>query len=185
MPLVASSGMQISPLRRADIPELSQFLISGFGVPATSSIFSHKVLSWKYFDEPIDPSGNSVCSLIARSAGKIIGHIGICRRQFIVVGDGATPVSTMHAIDWLGSATHPGSGAFLMLQALATSETQCAVGGAAQAQALFPRLGFEQKPSSPSFARCLHHSIACVSRVKDYFTNGQEQPRTLSRWSRT
>ena len=40
MPLLtAISGMQISPLRRADIPELSQFLISGFGVPATSSFF--------------------------------------------------------------------------------------------------------------------------------------------------
>jgi len=147
--------MQINPLRRADIPELSQFLISGFGVPATSPFFLHQVLSWKYLDGPIDPSGDSVCSLIARSAGRIIGHIGICRRQFIVLGDGATPVSTMHAIDWLGSAAHPGSGAFLMLQAFATSKTQYAVGGAKQAQALFPRLGFEQKPKLAIFRKVL------------------------------
>ena len=30
-----------------------------------------------------------VCSLIARSAGRIIGHIGMCPRQFIVSGDGS------------------------------------------------------------------------------------------------
>jgi hypothetical protein len=141
------SGTQITPLRQADIPELRQFLISGFGVPATSPFFSHEVLSWKYFDGPSGPSGDSARSLIARSAGRIVGHIGICHRQLIVSGDGATPVSTMHAIDWLGSASHAGSGALLILQAFATSKTQYAVGATAQAQAVFPRLGFEQKPN--------------------------------------
>src|ERR1700735_5043770 len=103
-----TSGTQIGPLRRADIPELSQFLISGFGVPTTSSLFSHEVLSWKYFDGPGGPAEDSVCSLVARSAGRIVGHIGICPRQLIVSGDEATPVSTMHAIDWLGSRAHAG-----------------------------------------------------------------------------
>ena len=149
------SGRQFTPLRRADIPELRQFLISGFGVPATSSFFSHEVLSWKYFDGPSGPSGDSVCSLIARSAGRIIGHIGIYPRQFIVSGDGATPVSTIHAIDWLGSAAHPGSGALLMLQAFAISKTQYAVGGSAQSQAIFPSLGFEQKPKLAIFRKVL------------------------------
>jgi hypothetical protein len=150
-----TSGTKITPLRRVDIPELSQFLISGFGVPAASSCFSHEVLSWKYFDGPAGPSGDSVCSLIARSAGRIIGHIGICPRQFIVSGDRATPVSTMHAIDWLGSAAHSAVGAFLMLQAFATSKTQYAIGGSAQAQAVFPRLGFEQKPKLAIFRKVL------------------------------
>src|SRR5262245_48298162 len=135
-----TSKAQITPLRRADIPELSQFLISGFGVPATSSLFSHEVLAWKYFDGPGNHSGDSVCRLIARSAGRIIGHIGICPRQFAVSGDGAAPVSTMHAIDWLGSAAHPGSGVCLMLRAFATSKTQYAISGTAQSEALFPRL---------------------------------------------
>ena len=147
--------MQIAPLRRADIPELSQFLISGFGVPATSSLFSHEVLSWKYFDGPSGPSGDSVTSLIARSAGRIIGHIGMCPRLFIVSGDGATPVSAIHAIDWLGSDAHPGSGALLMLQAFATSKIQYAVSGTAQAKDLFPRLGFEQKPNLATFCKVL------------------------------
>ena len=150
-----TSGTQITPLRRADIPELSQFLMSGLGVPATAYLFSHEVLLWKYFDGPSGPSEDSVCSLIARSAGTIIGHIGICFRQFIVPGDAATPVSTMHAIDWLGSAAHPGSGAFLMMQAFGTSKTQYAVGGSADAQAVFPKLGFERKPSLAIYRKVL------------------------------
>jgi hypothetical protein len=150
-----TSRTQIPRLRRADIPELSQFLINGFGVPATSSCFSQEVLSWKYFDGPGGPSEDSVCSLVARSAGRIIGHIGICPRQFIVTGGGAAPVSAMHAIDWLGSAAHPGLGAFLMLQAFATSKTQYAIGANPQAEAVFPRLGFEQKPKLAIFRKVL------------------------------
>ena len=147
--------MQITALRRADIPELSQFLIGGFGVPATASFFSPEVLAWKYFDGPNGSSDESTCSLIARSAGAIIGHIGMCPRQFIITGDGAAPVSTMHAIDWLSSPAHPGAGAFLMRQAFATCKTQNAVGATAQAEALFPRLGFEQKPKLVIFRKVL------------------------------
>ncbi|HMF12759.1 MAG TPA: hypothetical protein VKE94_10650 [Gemmataceae bacterium] len=150
-----TSGMHITPLRRAEIPELSQFLISSRGVPATSFRFSHDVLSWKYFDGPSGPAGDSVCSLIARSAGRIVGHIGMCPRQFFVSGDGATPVSAMHAIDWHCSAAHPGSGTFLMLRAFATSKTQYAIGSSAQAQAVFPSLGFEQKPKLAIFRKVL------------------------------
>ena len=150
-----TSGTQITPLRRADIPELSRFLINGGGDRAACSHFSHEVLSWKYFDGPSSPSGDSVRSLIARSAGRIIGHIGMCPRQFFVSGDGATPVSAMHAIDWRGSAAHPGLGALLMLQAFATSKTQYAVDGTAQAQAVFPRLGFEQKAKLAIFRKVL------------------------------
>jgi hypothetical protein len=136
-------------------PETTEFLINGFGVPATSSFFSHEVLSWKFFDGPSGPSDDAVCSLIARSAGRIIGHVGMCPRQFIVSGDGRAPVSTMHAIDWLGSAAHPGAGAMLMLQALATSRTQYAVGASAQAETVLPRLGFEQKPKLTAFRKIL------------------------------
>lgn len=140
-----ASGKQITPLRRSVLPELSQFLTSGFGVAADSVFFSPEALSWKYFDGPSGPSADPVRSLVARSGGRIVGHIGISFRQLIVSGDGAAPVPTMHAIDWLGSAAHPGLGAVLMLEALATSKTQFAVGGTSQAEALFPRLGFEQK----------------------------------------
>lgn len=150
-----TSGRQITPLRREDIPELSQFLIQGFGVPATDPCFAHDVLLWKYFDGPDGPVPESDCSLVSRSAGKIIGHIGICRRQFIVTGDATPAVSTMHAIDWLGSQTHPGSGALLMMQAMATCKSQYAVGGSAQAQSVFPRLGFESKPSLHVFRKVL------------------------------
>jgi hypothetical protein len=146
------SGTQITPLRRADIPELSRFLGSD---PAAAYLFSHDVLLWKYFDGPGSPSDDSVSSLIARSAGRIIGRIGMCPRQFIVTGAGKAPVSTMHAIDWRGSDEHPGLGALLMLRAIATSRTQYAIGGTVEAQAVFPRLGFEQNPKLAIFRKVL------------------------------
>jgi hypothetical protein len=149
------AGIKITPLRRADIPELRQFLITGFGASETTECFSHDVLTWKYFDGPGGPTENSVCSLTARSDGKIVGHIGICPRQFVVTGGNATPVSTMHAIDWMGSPDHSGSGAFLMLQAIATCKIQYAVGGSANAQAVFPRLGFEPKRTVVAFRKVL------------------------------
>lgn len=149
------SGTQITPLRRTDIAALSQFLTSGFGVPANCSLLSPEILAWKYFDGARDPAENSACSLVARSAGRIVGHIGLCHRRLVVSGDAAPPVSTMHAIDWLGSAAHPGSGVFLMVQAFATSKTQYAIGGTAQSQALFPRLGFEQKTKVAIFRKIL------------------------------
>jgi hypothetical protein len=147
--------MQITPLRRADIPELSQFLLSDRSDGAPAPHFSHEVLSWKYLDGPSGPSEDSVRSLVVRAAGKIIGHIGMCHRQLFVSGHGTTHVSTLHAIDWHSSAAHPGSGALLMLRAFATSQTQYALGGSAQAQALFPRLGFEQKPGVAVFRKVL------------------------------
>jgi hypothetical protein len=61
----------------------------------------------------------------------------------------------MHAIDWHCSPAHPGSGAFLMLRACATSKTQYAVDGSVQSQAIFPRLGFEQKPKVAIFRKVL------------------------------
>ncbi|QJW95163.1 hypothetical protein [Frigoriglobus tundricola] len=150
--------MQITPLRRADVPELSQFLTKGISVSATSPLFSPEVLSWKYFDGPGGPAGDSGSSLVARSGGRIIGHIGMCFRQLIVPGDGAAAVPTMHAMDWLSSPTHPGSGVLLMLRACATSPTQFAVGGTPEARAIFPSLGFEQKPGVASFVKRLKPS---------------------------
>jgi hypothetical protein len=150
-----TTGTHIAPLRRADIPELRQFLINTGGERPTFAHFAHDVISWKYFDGPRGPSQTSVSSLIARSADKIIGHIGMCPRQFVVWGNPATPVSTMHAIDWHCSAAHPGSGAFLMLQACATSKTQYGIGGSVTSRALFPRLGFEQKPQLGVFRKVL------------------------------
>jgi hypothetical protein len=79
----------------------------------------------------------------------------MCPRQFIVSGDARAPVSTMHAIDWLGSAAHPGTGSMLMLRALATSQTQYSVGASTQAEAIFPRLGFERKSRLITFHKVL------------------------------
>jgi predicted N-acetyltransferase YhbS len=169
--LTIRSGFQIAPLRRADIPELSQFLFRGFRVPATSSFFSHEALSWKYFDGTSDSSADSTCSLIARSAGKIIGHVGMCPRQFIVSGEEGPSVSTMHAIDWLGSAAHPGAGVLLMLRAFKTSKTQYAAGASRKAQSLFPKLGFEKKSTVAIFRKVLAPTHRLRALGQDFFRN--------------
>lgn len=150
-----TSGTQITRLQRADVPELSRFLTGGFHVPADSFFFSREVLLWKYFDGPGGPSEDSACSLVARANGKIIGHIGICPRQFIVLGDGATPVSTMKAIDLLSPPEHSGLGVFLLLRAFATSKTQYAIGGTVEVQTVLPKLGFEPKPKLTIFNKVL------------------------------
>jgi hypothetical protein len=80
-----TSGARITPLRRADIPELSQFLIGGSGVPATSALFSHEVV----------------------------------------------------------------------LRKSATSRTGYAIGGTEKAQAVLPKLGFEQKRQLAIFRKVL------------------------------
>ena len=150
-----TSGTQITPLRRADIPELSQFLISGHGVPATYPLFSHEVLSWKYFDRPSDPSGDSICSLVrARRAGssdtlEYVSASSSCRETERRQYRQCTP-----STGW-ARLRIPAREVFLMLQAFATSKTQYAVGGSAQSQALFPRLGFEQKPKLATFRKVL------------------------------
>jgi hypothetical protein len=136
------SGTRITSLRRVDVPELSEYLIDN---PATAYRFSHEALLWKYFDGPGGPTEDSACSLIGRAAGKIVGHVGICPRQFIVSGDGTTPVSTMKPIDWRASAEYPGLGVFLMLRAFATCTTQYGLGGSAQTEAIMPQLGLERK----------------------------------------
>ena len=52
-----ASRSRITPLRRADIPELSQFLISGFRVPATFFFFlSRGALMEVFLDGPSGPS---------------------------------------------------------------------------------------------------------------------------------
>jgi hypothetical protein len=75
----------MSPLRRSDIPESSQFLIGGSGVPATSALLSHEVVLRKF----------------------------------------------------------------------ATSKTEYAIGGTEKAQAVLPKLGFEQKPQLAIFRNVL------------------------------
>jgi hypothetical protein len=150
-----TSGMHFAPLQRADIPELSQFLTNGFGLPGCA-LWTREVLTWKYFDGPGGPSEGTTRSLVARSAGKIVGHVGMCQRQLIVLGDGAPPVSTMHAVDWMGSPAHPTTGALLMLQAFARSKTQFALPPhSPEVLAFLKRLGFEQKTTLLAFRKVL------------------------------
>ncbi len=115
----------ISRTSEQELPELRRFLVQGFGGDASAVCFDERVLHWKYFL----PIGNdsSSRSLIVRHEGKIVGHIGMCPREFYVPGKGR--VSTVHFIDWLASREHPLVGVTLMMRGCEMAQTQYGVGG--------------------------------------------------------
>ena len=66
-----------------------------------------------------------------------------------------------------------------MLRAFTTCKTQYAIDGTAQAQAVFPRLGFEQKPRIAIFHKVLApFQSLCARRGRGASANGWEQPGT-------
>ena len=82
-----------------------------------------------------------------------------------------------HRLAGLGCASRLGS----LFDAASLCDQQDTVRHRRKAQRRKPSFqgwASSRSPSSPSFARCSHHSIACVQRVRDYSANGQEQLRT-------
>jgi hypothetical protein len=134
-----------------ELPELRQFLVEGFGGDESAVCFDEGVLRWKYFL----PIGNdsSSRSLIVRHEGKILGHIGMCPREFYVPGKGR--ISTVHFIDWLASREHPLVGVTVMMRGCEMAQTQYGVGGSAQGRAMLGQLGYEQVGSVGDYVRVI------------------------------
>ena len=90
----------------------------------------------------------SSLSFVARSeAGRIIGHVGICRTYF--EGKGITTssgqVATAHIIDWLGSQEHRSIGMSLLRLLHQEGETQFALGATPVAVLIGERTGYEPR----------------------------------------
>jgi hypothetical protein len=158
----------IHPLTPDDVPELSRFLSAGFHAPAEADFAAPEVLRWKYL-EPLErgtdtslavgPAADAPRSYIARDeAGRIIGHIGICRTEF--QGAALTPAggraATIHIIDWLGSPEHRALGMSLMRQAHQGVETQFGLGVSQAALVVGERAGYELRSLVPVSTRVLH-----------------------------
>ena len=154
----------IRPLTLDDLPELSRFLTAGFHTPLEAGFAATDVLRWKYL-EPSEmtaygsnPSGAAPQSYVARDdAGRIIGHIGICRTTF----EGRTPtvaggqVATIHIIDWLGSPEHRAVGMSLMRKAHEGVPTQFGLGVSKAALVVGERAGYELRSLVPVYVRVL------------------------------
>jgi hypothetical protein len=169
----------IQPLAAEDIPELSQFLTAGFHTPADAEYAAPDVLCWKYLQHPMrrhddiptapsteqtvtrvehDNPATAPRSFIARDeAGRIIGHLGLCRTAFegqsITTGGGQVP--TIHIIDWLGSSDHRSVGISLMRKAHEGVATQFGLGVSQAALVVGERAGYELRSLVPVYTRVL------------------------------
>jgi hypothetical protein len=142
----------IHPLEPDALPELSRFLTAGFHAPPDAEFASVDVLRWKYFDPR--GCGDEARSFVARDAGQIIGHIGICPTAFCARSGTSTHiVSALHIIDWLGSREHPGVGSSLIRKVHALADTQFGVGTTEAAKKVIRVIGYENRATVPIFQR--------------------------------
>jgi hypothetical protein len=157
---------EIRPLAPEDLLELSRFLTSGFHVSPDADFAAPEVLRWKYLDaEPSAPAdevravgGDAPRSLVARDeAGRIIGHLGVCRTAFEgkALAAAGGRIETLHVIDWLGSHGHKALGASLLRRAQQGVATQFAVGATEVATAIGERSGYEVRDRVPVYTRVL------------------------------
>jgi hypothetical protein len=169
----------IDPLTPDDIPELSRFLASGFHAPPEADFAAPEVLRWKYLGPgagtevgagspsadppPAEPGGDGAGSDAPRSyvardeAGRIIGHLGLCRTAFegrALAGAGGS-VPTIHIIDWLGSPAHRAVGMSLMRRAHQGAVTQFGLGVSQAALVVGERAGYELRSLVPVYTRVL------------------------------
>jgi hypothetical protein len=173
----------IRPLGPDDLPELSQFLATGFQSRLDADFSAPAVLRWKYLeplgsrcraggenatrpteqipqDQPID-SGmrhHAPLSYVALNQfDKIVGHLGLCRTYF--QGKGITApcgrVETMHIIDWLGSRERRAIGIGLMRLAHQGADTQFGLGVSPSALLVGERAGYQLRGLVPVYNRVL------------------------------
>lgn len=147
------TGQSITALSEADLPDLRHFLIRGFGVADATSCFDANVLRWKYLEKLENVQGPR--SLITRHNGQIVGHIGLCPRQWVVRAHAPARVSTVHCMDWLASPEHPSVGLMLMLRGCESADTQYGVGGSAVGQKMLTAVGYEVQGSVGVYSRVL------------------------------
>jgi hypothetical protein len=180
----------ISPLVRPDLPELSRFLTRGFGTSADADFATAEVLSWKYLEpgslEAADHHAVSLStgvdlylprSFLARDiAGRIIGHLGICRTAFEGQALAACGghLSTIHIIDWLGSPQYRSVGIGLMRKAHRETITQFGLGVSPSALAVGERAGYTLRSLVPVYTR--------VVRPSYWLRTGRSGP--FRRWAR-
>jgi hypothetical protein len=158
----------IRPLASEDIPALGRFLTDGFHTPPDADFAAPEVLRWKYLDSDESPAGkapatsaDAALSYIAQDdAGRIIGHLGLCRTAFEgrSLASAGGRVETIHIIDWLGSPEHKAVGMSLMRRAHQGVATQFGLGVSQAALVVGERAGYELRSLVPAYTRILRAS---------------------------
>ena len=152
-----SMNHDIQPLHRDDLPELSEFLRSGFQTPDDAPFAAEDVLLWKYFDPRDDANDETPRSFVARHAetGAIVGHLGVSTTRFHGGGLPVEGLPTLHMIDWLSSEAGKGVGALLMRRAHRATSIQYGFGGSDIGRLVGGRGGYELAAMIPVYLNVL------------------------------
>ena len=169
----------IQPLMLNDLPELSRFLTAGFQASPAADFAAPEVLRWKYLEPPravtekedsdaanneedfvanTETDMNGAVSYVVRDdAGRIVGHLGLCRTVFEgqAVTASCGQVATVHIIDWLSSPDHRSVGMSLMRRAHHGVVTQFGLGVSHTALVVGERAGYELRSLVPVYSTVL------------------------------
>ncbi len=152
-----STRREIVPTHLDDLRELSRFLCKGFAVPEDARFASAEILNWKYFDP--DGFGQGARSYLVREAGKIVGHVGICRCRFLIPrGEKEVffqEVPSLQIIDWLVESQGKGIGAYMMMHAHQGAPTQIGMGTSKAARKVGEAFDYRLVMDVPVYERSL------------------------------
>ena len=144
--------IEIQSLPKEILPELRDFLITGFQQTPDAEFAQESVLAWKYFDS-IGVNAHSR-SYVGILNGRIVACIGVCPTWF-VLGHQRQMLSASHGIDWLATKSGVSAGLMVYQRSEEDSDVQFAIGGTQQAIAIKKKLGYKFPMQVPTFCRIL------------------------------
>jgi len=124
---------------QADLPNISELLISAFDAPPAAPFLEPALLRWKYWDPREDWAGPR--SYVLESRGRIVAHAGIWPVEFSLNGRHFRGV---HMIDWASAKDVPGGGLALVQKLAALFDFIFAIGGSDSTRKALPAYGFAE-----------------------------------------
>jgi hypothetical protein len=146
------------------IPQLSEFLATGFPQQPVEDFASPEVLRWKYFD--LHDADKGPRSFVALAEGKIVAHAGYCTTSFQRMGQPAFEIPAVSMIDWYSLPSHRPMGALLMLKVFRQARAQYTLGCSAAAAEVILSSGYSIVATVAHYQRVFHtgHFLRSAAR---------------------
>ena len=156
--------MQLERIGDADLPEVSNFLCSVFGLKEPAPNFQPDALRWKYFTpHPYWEGSRGYC---LRYDGAMVAHGCVVPVRFVTPSGTATGCGV---IDWAASPAIPGVGLLIYQLLYSSVDVFFAIGGSEAARKVIPKIGLGPFASMDVFVRV-------VNPLRDF------QNRSLTNW---
>ena len=140
--------MEFERVAESDLPEVSKFLCSIFGLTEATRNFNLEVLRWKYITpHPYWDGSRSYC---IRQNGEMVAHGCVVPTPLLIKAQTATSCGV---IDWAGSPTAVGAGALIYQSLFPSVDVFLAIGGSKKARKVIPKLGLNQLGELEVFSR--------------------------------